>query len=136
MGYLMALFQSNSPPLIAVEEPEATIHPGALESLLEMLLTASADVQVVMTTHSPELLDAKWITDRHLRMVDWRDGATHVGSVSGANRAALQQHLMGAGELLRAKTCIIHEGPDSTAKGRDRRRNGSRTSLPASGAGV
>ena len=32
--------------------------------------------------------------------------------------------------------CIIHEGPDSTAKGRDRRRNGSRTSLPASGAGV
>ena len=23
-------------------------------------------------------------------------------------------------------TCIIHEGPDSTAKGRDRRRNGSR----------
>ena len=33
-------------------------------------------------------------------------------------------------------TCIIHEGPDSTAKGRDRRRNGSRTSLPASGAGV
>ncbi len=32
--------------------------------------------------------------------------------------------------------CIIHEGPDSTAKGRDRRRNGSRTSPPASGAGV
>ena len=32
--------------------------------------------------------------------------------------------------------CIIHEGPDSTAKGRDRRRNGSRTSSPASGAGV
>ena len=28
------------------------------------------------------------------------------------------------------------EGPDSTAKGRDRRRNGSRTSSPASGAGV
>ena len=32
--------------------------------------------------------------------------------------------------------CIIHEGPDSTAKGRDRRRKGSRTSPPASGAGV
>ena len=35
-----------------------------------------------------------------------------------------------------ALACIIHEGPDSTAKGRDRRRNGSRTSPPASGAGV
>ncbi len=33
-------------------------------------------------------------------------------------------------------TCIIHEGPDSTAKGRDRRRKGSRTSPPASGVGV
>ena len=32
--------------------------------------------------------------------------------------------------------CIIHENPDSTAKGRDRRRNGSRTSSSASGAGV
>ena len=102
LGILVAPFQSNSPPLIAVEEPEATIHPGALESILEVLLTASETMQVVMTTHSPELLDAKWITDRHLRMVDWREGATHVGSVSGANRAALQRHLMGAGELLRA----------------------------------
>ena len=67
-----------------------------------MLLAASEAIQVVMTTHSPELLDAKWVTDRHLRMVDWREGATHVGPVSGANRAALQRHLMGAGELLRA----------------------------------
>ena len=37
---------------------------------------------------------------------------------------------------LNVLACIIHEGPDSTAKGRDRRRNGSRTSPPASGAGV
>ena len=36
----------------------------------------------------------------------------------------------------RPLACIIHEGPDSTAKGRDRRRNGSRTSPPASAAGV
>ena len=102
LGILVALFQANSPPLIAVEEPEATIHPGALESILEVLLAAAETVQIVMTTHSPELLDAKWIEDRHLRMVDWREGATRVGAVSGANRAALQRHLMGAGELLRA----------------------------------
>ena len=102
LGILVASFQSHPPPLIAVEEPEATIHPGALESILDVLLAASEAIQVVMTTHSPELLDAKWVTDRHLRMVDWREGATHVGPVSGANRAALQRHLMGAGELLRA----------------------------------
>lgn len=102
LGILAALFQEERPSLIAIEEPEATIHPGALESILDVLLAASKGIQVVMTTHSPELLDAKWITDRHLRMVDWREGATHIDSVSEANRTALQRHFMGAGELLRA----------------------------------
>ena len=102
LGLLTALFQPDTPPLIAMEEPEATIHPGALESILDVLLAASEGIQIILTTHSPELLDAKWITDRHLRMVDWREGATHVAPVSDANRAALQRHLMGAGELLRA----------------------------------
>jgi len=102
LGILAALFQHAAPALIAVEEPEATIHPGALESILDVLLAASARIQIVMTTHSPELLDAKWIADRHLRMVDWREGATHVTPVSDANRAALRRHLAGAGELLRA----------------------------------
>lgn len=102
LGILAALFQPGGLGLIAVEEPETNVHPGALESILDVLLAASERIQVVMTTHSPELLDAKWITDRHLRMVDWREGATHVAPVSAANRAALRDHLMGAGELLRA----------------------------------
>ena len=101
LGILAALFQPDG-VLIAIEEPESTIHPGALESILDVLLEASKSTQIVMTTHSPELLDAKWITERHLRLVDWRDGATDITSVSEANRTALQQHLMGAGELLRA----------------------------------
>lgn len=102
IGLLAAVFQKPTPSLIAVEEPEATIHPGALESVLDLLLTASKRMQVVITTHSPELLDAKWITDRHLRLVEWCEGATRVAPVSDANRDALQAHLMGAGELLRA----------------------------------
>jgi hypothetical protein len=56
----------------------------------------------VVTTHSPELLDAKWIDDRHLRIVEWTDGATRVAPVSEAARKALHEHLMGAGELLRS----------------------------------
>lgn len=102
VGLLAAVFQKPSPSLIAVEEPEATIHPGALEAVLDLLLHASTRMQVVVTTHSPELLDAKWITDQHLRLVEWRDGATRVSPVAEANRLALQQHLMGAGDLLRA----------------------------------
>ncbi len=102
IGLLAAVFQRPAPSLIAVEEPEATIHPGALDSILDLLQSASRHMQVVMTTHSPDLLDAKWITDRHLRIVEWTEGATRIAPVSEATRQALQQHLMGAGELLRS----------------------------------
>lgn len=102
IGLLAAVFQRPAPTVLAIEEPEATIHPGALESVLDALLAASRRMQVVITTHSPELLDAKWITDRHLRVVEWQDGATRVGTVSDANRRALQSHLNGAGDLLRS----------------------------------
>lgn len=102
IGLLAAVFQRPVPSLIAVEEPEATIHPGALESVLDLLRHASKRMQVVITTHSPELLDAKWITDRHLRIVEWTEGATRVAPVSDATRQALHDHLMGAGELLRS----------------------------------
>lgn len=102
IGLLAAVFQRPVPSLIAVEEPEATIHPGALDAVLDLLLHASRRMQVVVTTHSPELLDAKWITDRHLRLVEWTDGATRVAPVSEGNREALQSHLTSAGELLRS----------------------------------
>ncbi len=102
IGLLAAVFQRPVPSLIAVEEPEATIHPGALESVLDLLRHAAKHMQVVITTHSPELLDAKWITDRHLRIVEWTEGATRVAPVSDATRQALHDHLMGAGELLRS----------------------------------
>ena len=102
IGLLAAVFQRPVPSLIAIEEPEATIHPGALESVLDLLCHASRQMQVVVTTHSPELLDAKWISDRHLRIVEWIEGATRVAPVSDSTRKALQEHLMGAGELLRS----------------------------------
>ena len=59
-------------------------------------------MQVVVTTHSPDILDVKWIKDRHLRTVNWHEGKTQIGGVSPDVRRALDQNLMGAGELLRA----------------------------------
>jgi predicted ATPase len=109
IGLLAAVFQRPVPSLIAIEEPEATIHPGALESVLDLLRHASKHMQVVITTHSPELLDAKWIMDRHLRIVEWTEGATRVAPVSDATRKALHDHLMGAGELLRSSA--LDPGP-------------------------
>lgn len=102
LGLLTAVFQQPSPSVLVVEEPEATIHPGALGAVLDLLRHASRHMQVVVTTHSPELLDARWIEDSQLRIVSWAAGATRISEVSHASREALQQHLMGAGELLRS----------------------------------
>jgi predicted ATPase len=102
LGLLLAVFQKPAPSLVAIEEPEATIHPGALGSVLDVLRHASKKMQVVVTTHSPEVLDAKWIEDRHVRVVEWHAGATRVAALSEATRGALRDHLMGAGELLRS----------------------------------
>ncbi len=102
LGLLTAMAQRPSPSLLVIEEPEASIHPGALEAILDLLRAASRRIQVIATTHSPEVLDAKWIRDNHIRIVSWQDGATRVSGLADTSRAALQQHLMGAGELLRS----------------------------------
>lgn len=102
LGLLTAVYQHPTPALLAIEEPEATIHPGALGAILDLLRHASRKMQVVVTTHSPDVLDAEWVRDNHIRMVEWYEGATRIAPISEASRQALQQHLMGAGELLRA----------------------------------
>ena len=102
LGLIMAVFQKPSPSVLVIEEPEATIHPGALGAILDLIRKAAKTMQVVVTTHSPDLLDAKWITDQNLRIVSWEAGASHLLLPSEATRQAMQAHLMGAGELLRS----------------------------------
>lgn len=66
-------------------------------------------MQVIVTTHSPDILDAEWIEDRHLRIAQWEAGKTRIASVSPSVRKALAEHLMGAGELLRANALTSAE---------------------------
>lgn len=109
LGLIMAVFQKPSPSVLVIEEPEATIHPGALGAILDLIRRASKTMQVVVTTHSPELLDAKWVTDDNLRIVSWQEGASHVLLPSAATREAMRRHLMGAGELLRSNALHAEE---------------------------
>ncbi|MBI4372068.1 MAG: AAA family ATPase [Elusimicrobia bacterium] len=109
LGIILAVFQKPSPSLLVIEEPEATIHPGALGAILDLIRQASKSMQVIVTTHSPELLDAKWIRDSNLRVVTWQEGASHALMPSRAARKAMSDHLMGAGELLRSNALNAEE---------------------------
>ena len=109
LGLIMAVFQKPSPSVLVIEEPEATIHPGALGAVLDLIHKASRTMQVMVTTHSPDLLDAKWMTENNLRIVSWQQGASHLLLPSEATRQAICSHLMGAGELLRANALQAEE---------------------------
>ena len=113
LGLITAVFQRPAPSLLVVEEPEASMHAGALGSILDVLRLASRSMQVVVTTHSPDILDAKWIEDRHLRILSWKQGTTRIGRASQAVQTVLAEHLMGAGELLRSNALTTDEQTDS-----------------------
>ncbi len=103
LGLLLAVFQRETPSVIVVEEPEASIHPGAAGVVLDLLRHASTRMQVLVSTHSPDILDASWIEDKHLRVVNWHNGVSSVSGVSEMSKKALREHLMGAGELFRSE---------------------------------
>ncbi len=102
VGLLLALFQRPTPSVIVLEEPEATIHPGALGTLMDAIQSLSQNLQIIVTTHSPDVLDAKWVRPDHIRVVTWVNGLTRISNVGQMPREAIRGHLMGAGELLRS----------------------------------
>jgi predicted ATPase len=57
IGYCSLLYSSVIPALIAIEEPERNLHPGIFIDLASILKRLSQKTQVVITTHSSELLD-------------------------------------------------------------------------------
>ena len=106
LGLLVALFQRGSEPwewlpLIGIEEPELALHPAATEVLLDALREASRHTQVLVTSHSPDLLDHKDIKAHELIAVDSRDGNTVIGQPGAAAVSALQDQLYTVGELMR-----------------------------------
>ncbi len=105
-GVLLALFQahtgrSNPPPLIGLEEPEMALHPAAAGILLAALREASASTQVMVTSHSPDLLDDISIPTDAVLAVDNEEGITKIGRIDEAGRSVLRDRLFSAGELLR-----------------------------------
>ena len=50
-------------PLVAIDEPELGLHPGLLPIVAEMIKTAAERTQVIVTTHSPDLLNCFDIAD-------------------------------------------------------------------------
>jgi predicted ATPase len=58
LAYLTVLYDPDPPQLIGIEEPENHLHPRLLRELAEECRAASANTQLMVTTHSPFFVDA------------------------------------------------------------------------------
>jgi predicted ATPase len=54
---LTALFSVHAPSVLVINEPEASIHPDLYEPLAKLLVRASKESQIWLTTHSQDLSD-------------------------------------------------------------------------------
>lgn len=104
LGVLTALFQGNSdysPSLVGIEEPETALHPAASAALREALQRAAEHTQVIVTSHSPDLLDNRDIPVESLLAAVGEKGMTRIAKLDESSRDMMRTHLFSAGELLR-----------------------------------
>lgn len=106
VGILVALFQGvgngkSGPRLVGIEEPEVALHPAAAGVLIDGLRDAGEHAQILVTSHSPDLLDNDEISADSIFAVVAEHGESHIGPLNHAGRSILKDHLYTAGELLR-----------------------------------
>ncbi|MBI3693371.1 MAG: AAA family ATPase [Acidobacteria bacterium] len=106
LGVLVCLFQqgnggASKVPLVGIEEPETALHPAAAGVLLDSLRDASHSTQVLVASHSPELLDDPQLETESILAVHAEEGSTQIAPIDEPGRSALYDRLYTVGELLR-----------------------------------
>jgi predicted ATPase len=81
---LLAILANPEPDgLIAIDEPETGLHPGMLPILAEFAVEAAERSQVILTTHSPQMLDAFREHTPTTTVARWVDGETQLSVIDG-----------------------------------------------------
>jgi len=100
LGFLAIAHDPEPPSILLVEEPENHVHHASLKDIVGTLKHLSADkgVQVILTTHSPYLLDCVRPEEVHVFAKD-EEGAVHSRKLSDHPEVeGLKKHFM-TGEI-------------------------------------
>ncbi len=96
LAHLVALFNPNPGSLVCFEEPENHIHPGLFELLVKTY--KRAETQVIISTHSPRLVD--WVTAGDIRWLEKEEGKTKLRALDKEEiKKALEEEIP-LGEIL------------------------------------
>jgi predicted ATPase len=131
LAALVAAFQvvlpHGYPSLVAIEEPEASLHPAAMRALVDALDEATGRTQILLTTHSADLLDNPTVLPENVRIVEMIDGQTVIGPVDEASVDIVRRKLNTLGGLERDD--LLEPNPDDLE--RQHRLGQSRQEPPA-----
>ena len=114
-AHLLALYQLPPKQTLVFEEPENGIYPGALELLADEFKAApsAGRGQVILTTHSPGLLDH--FSADQIRVVVLDGFQTHIGRISREQKDAIKEQLLEPGELLTVDEARIEDAETADA---------------------
>jgi hypothetical protein len=100
LAHMLALYQNPSKQTLIFEHPESGLHPGALESLAEEFKDCPEEGrgQVILTTHSPQLLD--YFPPDSIRVVDIDQQRTRIDRLTPEQLNSVKERLLLPGELL------------------------------------
>lgn len=99
LALLTAMYQQPPLSMLVIEEPELTVHPESLGILVDLLIERSAYQQVLITTHSPDLLNK--LPAETLRIVELEQGVTTIGPLSEDQKEVIAQKYFKMGDLMR-----------------------------------
>ncbi|MGL4423569.1 MAG: AAA family ATPase, partial [Gemmataceae bacterium] len=90
LATLVAAFQApyphGVPGFVGFEEPETALHPAAMQALADALDEASLRTQVIISTHSAELLSGRDIRPGQVLMVRSHGGQTQITPIDSASK--------------------------------------------------
>ena len=93
LGILLALRQSPRPSIVMLDEIEDSLHPLAHGVLLDAIDEASEEFPIVVSTHSPEILNHPTARGERIRVIQWAEGTSRIYHLGETVRANLEPPL-------------------------------------------
>jgi len=116
LAYLALCYRPDPPKVLVIEEPEAGVHHASLQQIVTTLreLSDQKHVQIVLTTHSPYLLDCVEPEEVRVFAKDGQ-GAVHATKLSDhPDVERMKKHFM-SGEIwtgLSEEDIVLNRGTD------------------------
>jgi predicted ATPase len=80
LSLLAILKTPDPPPLVCIDEPEIGLHPSWIRLVAELLESAATRTQLIVTTHSPELVSH--VKPNHVVVVEKEEGETKLSRLT------------------------------------------------------